>query len=267
MFSYFLLVHKLNDLYVCKKATKCTKLLSNKKSWQTQRSHQHAGSRAFSPASMMKGQRLCLWPRNYAEHNKNLTGGTRYPEENPQNKEQHGRFPPATPPHLGLLLLSGVDDGGAANLSQLATLAIEGPAADLVPDDVFDEEDAAVEAERQPVEQLDVLQQVVVRVAVEIKAEWCRAEVHELITVYQLQNNQQSPLTEYFERKENNCSCITRANKIFGGTFVTWCRSTCCCFCCIPASRQATRSKHKDQTSEFHCVNIQAGISNTARVL
>lgn len=64
--------------------------------------------------------------------------------------------------HLGLLLLCGVDDGGAADLSQLATLTVKGPAADLVSDHVFDKQDAAVEAERQPVEQLDVLQQVVV---------------------------------------------------------------------------------------------------------
>lgn len=64
--------------------------------------------------------------------------------------------------HLGLLLLCGVDDGGAADLGQLATLTVKGPAADLVSDHVFDEEDAAVEAERQSVEQLDVLQQVVV---------------------------------------------------------------------------------------------------------
>lgn len=216
-------------------------------------------------------ERLWLWPRNYDEHYKNLTGT---PKKTHKTQRATREIPTScsSQPHLGLLLLSGVDDGGAANLSQLATLAIKGPAADLVPDDVFDEEDAAVEAERQPVEQLDVLQQVVVRVAVEIKAERCRAEalhcslVHELITVYQLQNNnQQSPLTKYFERKENNCFCITRGNKSFGRTFVTWCRSTCCCFCCTPASRQATRSKHKDQTSEFHCV--QAGISNTARVL
>lgn len=67
-----------------------------------------------------------------------------------------------THPHLGLLLLRGVDNGGAADLGQLATLTVEGPAADLVPDHVFDEEDTPVEAERQPVEQLDVLQQVVV---------------------------------------------------------------------------------------------------------
>lgn len=69
-----------------------------------------------------------------------------------------------TSPHLGLLLLSGVHNGGAADLGQFAALTVERPAANLVPDHIFDEEDAAVEAERQPVEQLDVLQQVVVRV-------------------------------------------------------------------------------------------------------
>lgn len=71
--------------------------------------------------------------------------------------------------HLGLLLLSGVHNGGAADLGQLASLPVERPAANLIPDHVFDEEDAAVEAERQPVEQLDVLQQVVVRVTGESK--------------------------------------------------------------------------------------------------
>lgn len=73
----------------------------------------------------------------------------------------------STSPHLGLLLLCGVDDGGAADLGQLAALAVERPAANLISDHVFDEEDAAVEAEGQPVEQLDVLQQVVVRVTEE----------------------------------------------------------------------------------------------------
>lgn len=58
--------------------------------------------------------------------------------------------------HLGLLLLSGVDNRGAAHLCQLAALTVKRPAADLVPDDVFDEEDAAVEAEGQSVEKLDV---------------------------------------------------------------------------------------------------------------
>lgn len=70
-------------------------------------------------------------------------------------------------PHLGLLLLRGVHDGGAADLGQLAALAVERPAANLISDHVFDEEDTAVEAEGQPVEQLDVLQQVVVRVTEE----------------------------------------------------------------------------------------------------
>lgn len=77
-----------------------------------------------------------------------------------------------THPHLGLLLLRGVDDGGAADLRQLATLTVKRPAADLISDHVFDKEDAAVEAERQPIEQLNVLQQVVVRVTVETKANW-----------------------------------------------------------------------------------------------
>lgn len=75
----------------------------------------------------------------------------------------------STSPHLGLLLLGGVDDRGAADLGQFAALAVEGPAANLVADHVLDEEHAAVEAERQPVEQLDVLQQVVVRVTEESK--------------------------------------------------------------------------------------------------
>ena len=68
--------------------------------------------------------------------------------------------------YLSLLLLRGVEDGGAAHLGQLAALAVEGPAADLVPDHVLDEEDSAVVTHGQPVEQLDVLQQVVVRGAV-----------------------------------------------------------------------------------------------------
>lgn len=66
--------------------------------------------------------------------------------------------------HLGLLLLCGVDNGGAADLGQLATLTVKGPAADLISNHIFNEEDTAVKAERQPVEQLDVLQKVVVRV-------------------------------------------------------------------------------------------------------
>lgn len=75
-----------------------------------------------------------------------------------------------TAPHLGLLLLRGVDDGGAAHLGQLSALTVERPAADLVPDHVLHEEDTSVEVQGQPVKQLDVLQQVVVRVAVKTKA-------------------------------------------------------------------------------------------------
>lgn len=59
--------------------------------------------------------------------------------------------------HLSLLLLSGVDHRGAAHLCQLAALTVKGPAADFIPNNIFDEEDAAIEAEWQPVEQLNVL--------------------------------------------------------------------------------------------------------------
>lgn len=67
-------------------------------------------------------------------------------------------------PYLGLLLLRGVDDGGAAHLGDLPALAVKRPAADLVSDHVFNEEHAAVKAQRELIEQLDVLQHVVVRV-------------------------------------------------------------------------------------------------------
>lgn len=67
--------------------------------------------------------------------------------------------------NLGLLLLCGINDGGAADLSNLASLAVERPAADLVPDDVLDEQHAAVEAQGELVEQLNVFQHVVIRVA------------------------------------------------------------------------------------------------------
>lgn len=83
--------------------------------------------------------------------------------------------------HLGLLLLCGIDDRGAADLGQLAALTVKGPTADLVSDHVFDEEDAAVEAERQSVKQLNVLQQVVVRVTAKTKANQRKKEVlHQL---------------------------------------------------------------------------------------
>lgn len=70
----------------------------------------------------------------------------------------------APAPYLGLLLLRSVDDGGAAHLGDLPALTVKRPAADLVSDHVFNEEHAAVKAQRQLIEQLDVLQHVVVRV-------------------------------------------------------------------------------------------------------
>lgn len=67
--------------------------------------------------------------------------------------------------YFGLLFLCCVDDGGAAHFCNLAAFPVEGPTADLVPQHVFDEQDAAVKAEHQFVKQLNVLQQVIIRIA------------------------------------------------------------------------------------------------------
>lgn len=64
--------------------------------------------------------------------------------------------------HLGLLLLRGVDDGGATHLRDFAALPVERPAADLVPQHVLEEEQPPVEAQGQLVKQLDVLKEVVI---------------------------------------------------------------------------------------------------------
>lgn len=63
-----------------------------------------------------------------------------------------------------MLLLRGIHYGGAADLGQLPALAIERPAADFIPYDILNEEDSAVEAEGELVKELNVLQQVVIRV-------------------------------------------------------------------------------------------------------
>lgn len=68
--------------------------------------------------------------------------------------------------YLSLLLFCGIHDGGATHFCNLPTLAIKWPAADLVPDHIFDEQDPAVESQRQFIEQLDVFQHVVIRIAV-----------------------------------------------------------------------------------------------------
>lgn len=73
--------------------------------------------------------------------------------------------------YFGLFLLSGIDDRGTANLSDLASVSIEGPAADFVPEHVFNEKHSTVKAQPQFIEQLDVLQQVVVRVTGEVMKE------------------------------------------------------------------------------------------------
>lgn len=68
-------------------------------------------------------------------------------------------------PYLGLFLLSGVDDGGTTDLSNLSALTIKGPAADFVPNDVLYEEDPSVKAQRELIKEFNVFQHVVVRIA------------------------------------------------------------------------------------------------------
>lgn len=48
-------------------------------------------------------------------------------------------------PHLCLLFLSGIDNGCTAHFCDLASLAIERPTTDLISNNVFDEEDSAIE--------------------------------------------------------------------------------------------------------------------------
>ena len=63
-----------------------------------------------------------------------------------------------------MLLVLAVHDGRAAHFSLLRSFSVERPAADLLAaDDVFDEENALAETQTETVEDLDVLQQVVVR--------------------------------------------------------------------------------------------------------
>ncbi len=84
------------------------------------------------------------------------------------NPAVHCSKPPessTTHPYLRLLLFCGVNNGGAADLSKLATLTIKRPTADLVSDHIFDEEDAAIKPQHKFVKQFNVLQQVIIRVA------------------------------------------------------------------------------------------------------
>lgn len=67
--------------------------------------------------------------------------------------------------YFGLLLLRGVDDGGATDLRNFSALAVKRPAADLIPDDVLYEQDPPVEAQGEFIKELDVLQHIVIRIA------------------------------------------------------------------------------------------------------
>lgn len=64
--------------------------------------------------------------------------------------------------YFGLLLLSGINDGGTADLCNLASLSIKGPAADFISQHVFNEEHSTIKAQPQFIKQLNVLQQVVI---------------------------------------------------------------------------------------------------------
>ena len=111
--------------------------------------------------------------------------------------------------YLGLLLLRGVDDGGATHLGDLAALTVERPAADLVSDHVLDEEHTAVEAKGELVKQLNVLQHVVIRVARR------RNGTHLLI------------ISVHTCLRLRHCE-----ERIFELVIFTWYTSTCYCFGC-----------------------------------
>lgn len=55
--------------------------------------------------------------------------------------------PSLVPSDLGLLLLRSIDNGGAAHLSDFSALPVERPAANLVPQDVLEEEQPPMEAQ------------------------------------------------------------------------------------------------------------------------
>ncbi len=69
--------------------------------------------------------------------------------------------------HFGLFLLRGINNRGAADFGNLASLAVKRPAAYLISQHVFNEQHSAVKAQPQLIEQLNVLQKVIIRVAEE----------------------------------------------------------------------------------------------------
>ena len=65
--------------------------------------------------------------------------------------------------NFGVLPVSGVDNSSATNLSDLLTVTIEAPAADLVAaNNILDEENSVAEPQTQLVKQFNVLQEVVI---------------------------------------------------------------------------------------------------------
>lgn len=69
-----------------------------------------------------------------------------------ENIEGLFKYPSLWKLDFGLFLLCSIDNGSAAHFSDFATFAVEGPAADLVPEHVFDEQDASIEPQYQFVE-------------------------------------------------------------------------------------------------------------------
>lgn len=67
--------------------------------------------------------------------------------------------------YFGLLLLGGIHNRSTAHFCYFAAFPIKRPAADFIPQHVFDKEDTAIKPKHQLVKQFDVLQQVVIRVA------------------------------------------------------------------------------------------------------
>lgn len=140
--------------------------------------------------------------------------------------------------HLCLLLFCCVDDGGAADLSQLATLTIKRPAADFISNHIFHEEDAAIKTQGQPVEQLDVLQQIVIWVT---GLGWGFKKTKKSSVIYS--NMWLSFSGRELRRTLLNFVMISVSQWYVEECSLTWCRSTCYCFCCTPASPQAVRGK------------------------
>lgn len=67
--------------------------------------------------------------------------------------------------YFGLFFLCRIDNGSAAHFCNLAAFTIERPTADLISKHVFDKQDAAIKSKHEFVKQLNVLQQVIIRVA------------------------------------------------------------------------------------------------------